>query len=207
MHKMVCFAERMVSRGYRNKVDRDLISDVDSTSCSWLTPAESHVVMSMANYHRNSPGEMAEVGVSAGSSAKLICEKKGDVPLHLFDTFDGLPKTCTNDEGFFEPGMFRAEQSKVEKYLSIYDNVHFHPGLFPATGDRVANKSFSFVFLDVDLYESTRNCLEFFGQRMIRGGTILSHDYQFPGVKKAFRDTGFESKTIELADSLCMIPF
>ena len=37
------------------------------------------------------PGDIAEVGVYRGGSAKLICEAKGHKKLHLFDTFEGLP--------------------------------------------------------------------------------------------------------------------
>jgi hypothetical protein len=33
------------------------------------------------------------------------------------------------------------------------DKVHFHQGLFPATGDPLKDEKFSFVHSDVDLYE------------------------------------------------------
>src|SRR5205085_6808666 len=36
-------------------------------------------------------GEIAEVGVYRGGSAKLIASLKGTKPLHLFDTFAGMP--------------------------------------------------------------------------------------------------------------------
>jgi len=36
----------------------------------------------------------------------LICEAKGDIPLHLFDTFQGLPEPREADEGFFQPGWY-----------------------------------------------------------------------------------------------------
>jgi len=37
-------------------------------------------------------GDIAEVGTYRGGSAKLICEAKEDKPLHLFDTFGGMPE-------------------------------------------------------------------------------------------------------------------
>src|ERR1035437_2891958 len=37
-------------------------------------------------------GDIAEVGVFRGGSAKLICEVKGSARLHLFDTFEGMPE-------------------------------------------------------------------------------------------------------------------
>ncbi|HEX6559984.1 MAG TPA: TylF/MycF/NovP-related O-methyltransferase, partial [Longimicrobiales bacterium] len=38
------------------------------------------------------PGALAEVGVFRGGTARVICDAKGDRPLHLFDTFAGLPQ-------------------------------------------------------------------------------------------------------------------
>jgi len=42
-------------------------------------------------------GSFAELGVSTGGSAKLICEVKKDKTLHLFDTFEGLPNPGVHD--------------------------------------------------------------------------------------------------------------
>jgi hypothetical protein len=36
----------------------------------------------------------------------LMCEVKGDVPLHLFDTFQGLPELDEIDRDFFREGWF-----------------------------------------------------------------------------------------------------
>ena len=33
--------------------------------------------------------------------------ESGDTLPHLFDTFDGLPETGENDNGFFKKGMFK----------------------------------------------------------------------------------------------------
>ena len=77
--------------------------------------------------------------------------------------------------------------------------------MFPETGDAITDKKFSFVYLDVDLYQSTKDSLEFFYPRMNTGGVILSHDYQYPGVRQAFDDTGFSDQVIDLADSQCML--
>lgn len=139
-------------------------------------------------------GDIAEVGVYKGGSAKLIREitKK---PLHLFDTFEGLPDLSKHDNPeHFHKGEYSSSLEGVKNYLKNYSNISFYKGLFPATAEPVKNKKFSFVHLDVDLYESTINCLKFFYPRMSRGGVIISHDYPgAKGVKKAF-DEFFEDK-------------
>jgi O-methyltransferase len=133
------------------------------------------------------PGEIAEVGVYKGGSAKLIREVT-QKPLHLFDTFEGLPELSPNDDPkSFKSGDCYATLDGVQSYLKGYVNVHFYKGLFPQTADPIRDIRFSFVHFDVDMYESTKSCLEFFYPRMSPGGAIISHDYPgYIGVKKAF---------------------
>jgi len=154
-------------------------------------------------------GDIAEVGVYKGGSAKLICENKENKLLHLFDTFEGLPDLCEiDDPKQFHKGQFLCSFENVKDYLREYQNVRFYKGLFPLTAEPLKNKKFSFVNLDVDLYKSTLSCLEFFYPKMNRGGIIISHDYSgASGVRKAF-DEFFEDKQepiIELSGSQCLI--
>lgn len=153
-------------------------------------------------------GDIAEVGVYQGGSAKLICEAKGSKALHLFDTFEGLPCPDSHDAGFLVKGVFAARLEDVRNYLREYPDVHFYKGLCPDTAEPLHGRLFSFVHLDVDLYESTLNCLKFFYPRMNRGGIIFSHDYRMlPGVTEAI-DSFFEDKreaVIELCGTQCLI--
>jgi O-methyltransferase len=153
-------------------------------------------------------GELAEVGVYKGGSAKLIRESDREKKLHLFDTFDGLPEVGEIDKPFFHEGQFAASLEDVKTYLKSCKDVYFYKGLFPLTAKPVENKIFSFVHLDVDTYESTTSCLQFFYPRMNRGGIIISHDYiNAPGVRKAF-DEFFKDKVepiIEMSGSQCLI--
>jgi len=155
------------------------------------------------------PGDIAEVGVYKGGSAKIICAAKGGRNLHLFDTFEGLPKVEEIDMVWpFYEGKFAASFESVKAYLENEQNVHFYKGIFPATSDPIRDKKFSMVNFDVDCYESTKQCLEFFYDRMNPGGVILSHDYiTAPGVKKAFDDffTGKPEPVLETAGSQCMV--
>jgi len=155
------------------------------------------------------PGDIAEVGVYKGGSAKIICLAKGDKHLHLFDTFEGLPKVEEIDIVWpFYEGKFAASYDSVQKYLGDESNVYFYKGIFPGTSDPIRDKKFSMVNFDVDTYESTKQCLEFFYSRMSPGGILISHDYiTAPGVKKAFDDF-FDGKTepvLETAGSQCLV--
>ena len=62
------------------------------------------------------------------------------------------------------------------------------------------NLKFSFVHIDVDLYQPTLDCLEFFFPKLVSGGIIVCDDYnssQFPGAKNAW-DYYFKDKKINL---------
>lgn len=173
----------------------------------YFDPAELFMIYSLARARKGHGGEFAEVGVFRGASAKAICSVKGDTPLHLFDTWSGLPSVGEHDPRF-EAGMFATDEEGVKKRLAQYPNVFTYKGLFPSTAGPVREKKFSFVHLDVDTYDSTKACLEFFYPRMLSGGIILSHDYAQPrGTRKAFDEfmRGKPDTFIELPVSQCMV--
>ena len=161
-------------------------------------------------------GDIAEAGVYRGKSAKVICEVKGNKPLHLFDTFKGLPESMFEPvdssteraRRWICPGKFEASLLEVKENLKQYKNIFYYPGLFPETAKPLKNKTFAFVHLDLDLYRSTLEALRFFYPRLNVGGIIISHDYTtLPGVKMAFdeffKDKPEKIKVISL--SRCLI--
>ncbi len=155
------------------------------------------------------PGDIAEVGCYTGGSSKIICEAKENKSFFVFDTFTGLPPLTDNDgDSDFEEGLFTASYNEVKKYLNKYDNVYLYKGKFPESSTPIKHNNFSFVHLDLDLYEATFESLKFFYDRVVKGGIILSHDYiTSPGVRKAF-DTFFRYKSeviIEMSGSQCLV--
>jgi len=138
-------------------------------------------------------GDFCEVGVYKGGSAILLAELlKGRKNLYLFDKFDYIPV------------------EEVRKMMQEYPNITIYPGLFPDTSDPIKDKKFAFVHIDVNIYEPTLACLEFFYPRIVKGGILLCHDYfghEYPGVKKAF-DEFFKDKpelVLETLGSHCLM--
>lgn len=192
---------------YHSKKTMNLIKTIiEEDKPFLLTPTELFLVYSFAKNQTFIEGDYAEVGVFKGATARAMCEVKGDKYLHLFDTFEGLPET-NNFDTRFEAGMFKSDYEKVMNKLSKYKNVHIYKGLFPNTAGPVKDRKFAYVHLDVDIYQSTKDCLEFFYDKMSVNGIILSHDYHALGVRKAF-DEFFENKrekVIELPISQCFV--
>jgi hypothetical protein len=181
--------------------DYELIRSVVRETDMLLFQDEAYQLLSCVRATSNVSGEIAEVGVYRGGSARLICEGKGNRALYLFDTFEGLPATDDLDS-LFAAGQYAASVSSVQSYLSKFSNVHVHKGLFPGTSAPVADTRFSFVHLDVDLYQPMHDALEFFYPRMNRGGIFLIHDYLWAeGVRKAVQEffAGRPDPILELA--------
>lgn len=168
---------------------------------------EAYMIRSAVLATQRVPGILAEVGVFRGGTARVICEAKGERALHLFDTFEGLPSPAEIDKGF-RRGDYACSLEAVQNYLAGYQGVHFHQGLFPASGEPVRDLKFSFVHLDVDLYQSTLEALQFFYPRMSAGAILISHDYvEFRAVRRAFDEyfTEIAQPVLELTGNQCLV--
>jgi hypothetical protein len=184
-----------------------LIKQVIAEKDMLLTQEEAYQLYSCVLHSAKIPGGMAELGVYRGGSAKIICEAKAAKPLHLFDTFEGLPELEKPDTRF-EGGQYKSSRDEVTEYLKGHSQVFIHQGLFPATAIQIHDERFSFVHLDADTFPSITAGLSFFYPRMNAGGLILIHDYAWaPGVRDAVEQF-LEDKIeplIELAGSYCGI--
>ncbi len=212
------FREKRIARNFANNtaatdpVFWDLFLIIYKEGKAVLSIREMYNIYRLVKQTAKTEGNIAEVGVYKGGSAKIIAETKGNKPLHLFDTFGGMPETDASIDSHSKGDFSDTSLAEVKKYLAGYSNVFFHQGFFPASieGTNCANLKYSLVNLDVDIYESTKSGLEFFYPRMTKGGVILSHDYNAiscPGVKKAF-DEFFADKpetVIDLWDSHCLV--
>jgi hypothetical protein len=175
----------------------------------WLVTAnEAYMVHALAKAQSKHSAHMAEVGTYQGGTAGMICEAKGDRPLHIFDTFEGLPPSHAQDQNVHREHQYACSLESVRGYLARYPHVNYYKGRFPDTSAPVADFQFSFVHFDVDLYAGTLACLEFFYPRMIPGGVMLSHDYSIlSGVRQAFTEFMADKPEglIELPTTQCML--
>lgn len=160
------------------------------------------VLWSFAKSTANLAGDTAECGVFDGGSSYLMCLAREQVPgwsgqHHLFDSFEGLSEPeavdVPSDERTYrwKKHDLAVSEGQVLENLQRFPFVVSHPGWIPTAFDEVADRQFSFVHVDVDLYEPTRDSLSFFYDRLVPGGVLLCDDYgstACPGATKAFDD-------------------
>ncbi|OQA91848.1 MAG: Macrocin O-methyltransferase [Elusimicrobia bacterium ADurb.Bin231] len=165
---------------FKQIADRTVVSQ---DRCFMLYQFTNHLI--------KKPGEIAEVGVYKGGTAKLLAKTCPNKQIHLFDTFEGMPNSDTTID-FHKHGDFSdISIDSVKSFLKDCGNVVFHQGFFPETGTAVKDKKFALVYIDVDIYRSVKDCLEFFYGRIVPGGVIIIDDYESQyclGVKKAITE-------------------
>ena len=135
-------------------------------------------------------GDIVEVGVYKGGSARVLAENAGPSRVFLFDTFAGMPHHDPALDGRWGVGSF--SDTSVEAIRGLFagdDRVSIHPGVLPAdTGGVLAGRRLRFVHLDVDNYESYTESLGFIYDLVVPGGIVVFDDYGedcCPGAKAA----------------------
>lgn len=153
---------------------------------SGTTPLECSELHSAVRACQKIPGGLAEAGVYMGATAAVMLSASEGKQIHFFDTFDGLP----GSENQFKQGEWNARIEAVRINLTRWsDRIEFHPGFFPESARGLEHLVFSFVHLDLDLYQSTIDALHWFWPRLTPGGAFLSHDYPLSaGVVRAFHE-------------------
>ena len=148
-------------------------------------------------------GAIVECGVWKGHSAYILSSllKKSEIKkeFFIFDSFEGgLSDKVEEDKNkrynlskeqiMSEKLSFSSTEEQVKVTLSVFKNISYYKGWIPERFSEIKDKKFSFVHIDVDLYQPTLDSLKFFYPRLNSGGAIVIDDYgisQFPGARKA----------------------
>jgi O-methyltransferase len=156
------------------------------------------VLYNAARHVRSLAGNIAEVGVYKGGTAKMFSQIFADTSkqLHLFDTFQGMPETDPVRDWHKKGDFNDTSLESVRSFIGKMPNVQFHPGFFPASAKGLPDEPIALVHIDVDIYRSVYDCCEYFYFRMTKGGVMVFDDYGFttcPGAKSAV-DEFFKEK-------------
>src|SRR6185369_3826324 len=170
-------------RQFRNIFAKIEFTLVDQARC--------YILHQFAKQAAGLPGDLAEVGVYKGGTAKLLAltiSPRAKKELHLFDTFTGMPAADAAADCHHEGDLGDTSLEAVQRSLRDCSNVHFYKGFFPATAGPIENLRFCMVHIDADIYKSVKDSCAFFYPRMEKGGIMVFDDYGFPscpGARKA----------------------
>ena len=144
-------------------------------------------------------GNVAECGCWRGLSSFQIAYNLKTMNFQqrffIFDSFEGLSE-FEDEDG--KPALTIKEENRRKEFacsldqvkdnLKEFDFIDYKKGWIPTRFCDVSDMKFSFVHIDVDLYQPIRDSLDFFYPRLVPGGVIVLDDYgylAFPGAKKA----------------------
>lgn len=143
-------------------------------------------------------GSLIEIGVWRGGSGALIAHKARlcgiKESVYLCDTFTGVVKTSEKDSVY--RGGEHADTSKeivndIVGKLAL-DNVEILTGIFPEdTGKFINRKAFRYCHVDVDVYQSAKDIVDWVWHKLVVGGIIVFDDYGFvtcDGITKLVND-------------------
>jgi O-methyltransferase len=157
------------------------------------------------------PGDTAECGVYRGASSWFICDhfRSSGRTHHGFDSFEGLSTPAGIDGSFWTEGDLRVSEEEARRVLAPFD-AKLYRGWFPDRFPEVADRTFAFVHIDVDLYQPTLDSLAFFYPRMAPGGIILLDDHgqtTCPGATRAAEEfmSGHPESIVLLTTGQAMI--
>ena len=138
-------------------------------------------------------GDVVECGVYRGGTALLEALTIRETPyseerkLHLFDSFEGMPQTAEGIDRF-RPGDFSTTSAeRVQALLSDFPFVEIHVGFIPATFEGVRVAKVCWAHIDVDLFQSIEDSINFIYPKLCPGGIMVFDDYGFPSCPGARR--------------------
>ncbi|MBJ7437006.1 MAG: class I SAM-dependent methyltransferase, partial [Acinetobacter sp.] len=137
------------------------------------------------------PGHIAEFGSWRGANlmflAKLqeILDPGSSKMIHCFDSFEGL-QTFNEADGSATVfrGEYKGSLEELQDFINLYelsDTIKFHIGDVRNTVSEALKNDqslqFSFVYLDVDLYEPTLVALQECHTRLSLGGLFILDEW------------------------------
>ena len=131
-------------------------------------------------------GDILEVGVWRGGTGAILAEAVKAIPsktVYLADTFAGVVKAGENDTSYRSGEHADTSLDMVKELVKSMNlkNVTLLQGMFPEdTADRISG-SISLLHCDVDVYQSSKDTVEWCLPRLSTGGVIIFDDYGFSG--------------------------
>jgi Macrocin-O-methyltransferase (TylF) len=166
--------------------------------------ANINILIEVIETTKSLSGAIADCGVYKAAStigmALYITQHGIQKPIYAFDSFQGFqPESVikdlqlggVQDEDRHEHGFSDTTLDEVKSKIRRFgiNNIHLVPGYFNQSFKTFPRDvTFSLAHLDVNLYDSYRECLEFFYPRIEHGGIILFDEYNdppWPGCNKA----------------------
>jgi O-methyltransferase len=124
-------------------------------------------------------GIFIEVGSYKGGGALHICNAvRGRRKFYCFDPFEdaGFASIQAQDELFHKDQFRDTHYDSVVELLRVHNNAEAIKGFFPSTAYHLSLNQIAFCHLDVDVYQATKDSLDFIKDRLAPKSLIVLDD-------------------------------
>lgn len=163
-----------------------------------MTPKEYEYLEQLSKAFPN--GDVIIAGTMNGDDVRAIKRATPNRNVVVIDSFEGLMDPKEEDQcestmvagecnvGGLDTYLKTFEETGIEAPKEIY-KMWISEELLSI----IPKRDVAILFLDLDHYQPTKDCLKVFASWVIEGGVILVHDYDFircPGIKKCCDEFG-----------------
>lgn len=149
-----------------------------------VSPDRCHVLYTLLRQSASVIGDVWECGVYKGGTAAMmvaiLAQYAPKKRLYLFDTFEGMPDTDPVKDWHKRGDFSDTTLESVSAYVGFEQQCVFRKGYIPDTFKGLEANAVAFAHIDVDIYKSILDCLDFIWPRLSAGGFIVFDDYGFP---------------------------
>lgn len=166
-----------------------------------------YVLQTLLRQAMHVEGDIWECGVYRGGTAAMMASMLHDLcdwkRLYLFDTFAGMPPTDAQRDLHKAGDFSDTSLDEVQAFVGHAALCVYRQGYIPQTLAGLEGRRIAMAHVDLDIYQSILDALEFIWPRLSVGGLLVFDDYGFPtcpGARLAV-DRFFSAKT---AVPLCL---
>jgi O-methyltransferase len=143
----------------------------------------------LAKQSNNVKGAILEVGVWRGGTGCLLAMAAPTKVVYLADTFKGVVKAGVQDTNYQGGEHADASKRAVSSLLASarVTNARLLKGIFPEETAAGLEGPISLLHIDVDVYQSAKDIVQWALPRLPRGAKIVFDDYGFFGCEGVAR--------------------
>ncbi|MBM3833097.1 MAG: hypothetical protein FJ403_07465 [Verrucomicrobia bacterium] len=168
-------------------VGQDLMVLKDAEFQRSIKAVEHHTLLDVARLanlwnlaRMTGPGTFMEVGTFRGGGALHISNAAPEREIFVFDTFEGFRNLARGLDDIFDPNWFKDTTEEHVRLLfrPLNRRVTVVKGFFPQSAASLDLGKVAFCHLDVDVYEATKESLNFLAGRLAPRSLIVIDDFR-----------------------------
>ena len=218
-NKTTCYINNLENSENKNVCDVSLYTPINSIQKLLIRYELMKMIIQI-------PGAVVEMGVCSGNGLMSLIHCHNILQptykhreFYGFDTFSGFPSVHENDikNIKWQTGDFcNNSYERLEKIINIHNNFYYLPTnvklikgdcneTLPNFNEENKHIIIALLYLDLDLYEPTKQAIKYFLPKMAKGSIIAFdelNNVKFPGETVAmFEELGLKYKFINLLNS------